>query len=92
MRKGKRLLGCALGALLGCSLLLGGCNNSMFDFGGWEYPDFPLADSDDTIDSWTQWEEDEIIEILGYAEHDPLKAADLPPQTIVPRKNRAPKG
>lgn len=63
MRKGKRLLGCALGALLGCSLLLGGCNNSMFDFGGWEYPDFPLADSDDTIDSWTQWEEDEIIEI-----------------------------
>ena len=53
MRKGKRLLGCALGALLGCSLLLGGCNNSMFDFGGWEYPDFPLADSDDTIDSWT---------------------------------------
>ena len=63
MRKGKRLLGCVLGALLGCSLLLGGCNNSMFDFGGWEYPDFPLADSDDTIDSWTQWEEDEIIEI-----------------------------
>lgn len=57
------MLSCAVGALLLGSLLLGGCNNPMFDFGGYEYPDFPLADHDDTIDSWTQWEEDEIINI-----------------------------
>ena len=63
MKTGKKVLSCAVGALLLGSLLLGGCNNPMFDFGGYEYPDFPLADQDDTIDSWTQWEEDEIINI-----------------------------
>lgn len=63
MKTGKKVLSCAVGALLLGSLLLGGCNNPMFDFGGYEYPDFPLADRDDTIDSWTQWEEDEIINI-----------------------------
>ena len=63
MKFGKKFLCCALGALMAGSVVLAGCNNSIFDFSGYVYPDFPLADRDDTIDSWTQYEEDDIITI-----------------------------
>lgn len=60
---GKKLLTGCLCLLFACSFLLSGCDNPMFNFGGYEYPDFPYADEDPSIDSWTQWEEDEIVEI-----------------------------
>ncbi len=63
MRFGKKFLCCSVGCLMLGGIALSGCNNPMFDFSGYEYPDFPYADSDPSIDSWTQWEEDEIITI-----------------------------
>ena len=63
MRFGKKFLCCSVGCLMLGGVALSGCNNPMFDFSGYEYPDFPYADSDPSIDSWTQWEEDEIITI-----------------------------
>ena len=63
MKFGKKVFCAALCAVLSLLFVLSGCNNPMFDFGGYEYPDFPYADSDPDIDSWTQWEEGDIIEI-----------------------------
>lgn len=63
MRLAKKFACCALGALLFGGGLLTGCNNPMFDFSDYEYPDYPLADRDDTIDSWTQWTDGEQISI-----------------------------
>ena len=59
----KKTMCCALGALMAGSITLAGCNNSIFDFSGYTYPDFPYADRDDTIDSWTQWEDGDIVTI-----------------------------
>ena len=50
---GKKLLTGCLCLLFACSFLLSGCDNPMFNFGGYEYPDFPYADEDPSIDSWT---------------------------------------
>lgn len=63
MNFGKKFLCCALCSLLLCCTVLSGCDNPMFNFDDYEYPDFPYADSDNTIDSWTQWEDDEVITI-----------------------------
>lgn len=67
--RNKRTVSCALGVAMLGGVILSGCNNPMFDFGGYEYPDFPLANGDNTIDSWTQWEEDDIVTIDWFIDN-----------------------
>ena len=64
----KKTMCCALGALMAGSIILAGCNNPIFDFSGYTYPDFPYADRDDTIDSWTQWEDGDIVTIDWFVD------------------------
>ncbi len=44
------------------------CNNKMFDFGEYNYPDYPLASKDDTKNSWEQ-KDDSIIEIDWFIDN-----------------------
>ena len=61
--KKKGFFGICAAALCVVATAFSGCGSSMFNFNGYSYPDYPKASPDDTIDSWTQWEKDEIVSI-----------------------------
>lgn len=60
--------------LIIATVLLVGCkrNKGIFDFDGYKYPNFPLADRDPNIDSWTQWDEDDIVELDWFIDETSL--------------------
>ena len=51
-------------------LTLAGCKNDIFNFDDYEYPDYPKASSDDSIDSWTQWDKnDDILDVSWFIDN-----------------------
>lgn len=66
--KRKIFVATSIAAVLFSSIVMSACKNEMFEFGGYTYPDYPLASEDDTIDSWTQREEDEIVTVDWFVD------------------------
>lgn len=59
----KKGLCLAAAAVLAMGIALGGCDNPMFNFDGYSYPDIPRLNAGADVDSWTQRDKDDIVEI-----------------------------